>query len=78
MGMTVSALLVASTFTIYPPPEGPRPRIEAITDRGPILEMIVHCRKGTGILSYSKIERLYCSPRGCSRNRDTAIVRLCS
>ncbi len=50
MTPTLIWLAVASTFTIYTPEGRPLPRVEAITDRGPILEMIVHCRRGgTGI-----------------------------
>lgn len=79
MPTTLIGLVFTSAFTIYTPEGAPLPRIEAITDRGPILEMIVQCRRGTGIISYSKIEKLYCGPRGaCSRNRDAVIGRLCS
>ncbi len=80
MTPTLIWLAVASTFTIYTPEGRPLPRVEAITDRGPILEMIVHCRRGgTGIISYSKLERLYCGPRGrCSGDREAVIGRLCS
>lgn len=79
MQIVLAALLVTSPFITYAPSGAPLPRTEAVIDRGPILELIVQCRKGTGILSYSKLERLYCGPKGnCSRNRDLAISRLCS
>lgn len=75
----LAVLLVASTFTIYAPSSKQLPHIEALTDRGPIVEMIVRCRVGTAIVSYSKIEKLYCGPRGaCSRDRDAVIARLCA
>lgn len=53
--------------------------IEAYTDRGPIVEMIVRCPVGTGIMSYSKIERLYCSSKHkCSAKLQTAVANTCS
>ncbi len=39
------------------------PRVEATTDKGPILEIIIRCHTGTAIISYSKVERKYCSPK---------------
>jgi hypothetical protein len=55
-----------------------QPRIEATTDRGPIVEMIVRCPKGTAIISFSKIERLYCSPKhSCDRSLGTILARTC-
>jgi hypothetical protein len=70
-------------------PEGPRPYIEyrgpnertpveTLIDKGPIIEMIVNCHPQSGIITYSKIERLYCSPkRGCSPAFETAYARTC-
>lgn len=79
MKSVLTAVVLASTTTIYMPEGRPLPRIEAITDRGPILEMIVQCRKGTAIMSYSKIENVYCGPRGgCTKDRDAIIARLCA
>ncbi len=55
-----------------------QPRIEATTDRGPIVEMIVRCSKGTAIISYSRIERLYCSPKhACNRSLGTVLAQTC-
>lgn len=75
------AALAATTngiITLYSGANAPEPRIEAITDRGPILEMIVRCRTGSAIISYSKLERLYCDPRlRCDANQDTVIRRTC-
>jgi hypothetical protein len=54
------------------------PRIEATVDRGPIVEMIVRCPRGTAIVSYSKIERLYCGPKqACTRSIDRVVSAAC-
>ena len=52
----------ASGLTDYPAFIQPNARVEAVIDRGPIRELIVKCGGGTAILSYSKVERLYCDP----------------
>lgn len=71
-------LAFASTFTVYPGQSAREPRIEAITDRGPIVELIVRCPTGTAIMSYSKLEGLYCTARHpCTSNLDTAIRNGC-
>jgi hypothetical protein len=55
-----------------------QPRVEATVDRGPIVEMIVRCPSGTAIISYSKMERLYCSPKhACSRALGSIVARTC-
>jgi hypothetical protein len=52
--------------------------IEAYTDRGPIVELIVRCPSGTGIMSFSKIERLYCSSKfKCTAKLQTAVADTC-
>jgi hypothetical protein len=52
--------------------------IEAYTDRGPIVELIVRCPAGTGIMSFSKIERLYCSSKfKCSAALEAAVADTC-
>ena len=78
------ALAVASGFTFYPaygdrsaPPV--YPRLEAAIDKGPIYELIISCGNGSAILSYSKVERLFCMPyRGCTTDREHAMGRACS
>ena len=74
----VSAVVLANTttgdFTRYPAFSGNGAfyGIEVITDRGLIAELIVRCHGDVAILSYSKVEKLYCTPRdGCF---DTLIV----
>lgn len=79
MSTPVAAAVLASAFTVYLPPQSGTPRIEAITSRGVMLEMIVRCRRGTAIISYSKVERLYCDPRHrCGPDRAAAMRRACS
>lgn len=81
--MSAKLLLIALTANVTPFIEYPaflleRPQIEAVTDKGPILEMIVRCRAGTAIISYSKIERVYCDPRlSCNRDRNLVARRAC-
>jgi hypothetical protein len=63
---------------IKPPSIERAPRVEAATDRGPIIEIIVRCPAGVAILSYSKVERLYCSPSHvCHRSMAETIARSC-
>ena len=76
--MTIAAVALAGGFTLYPPPQATKPRIEAITDKGPILEMIVRCPVGSAIISYSKVERLFCGPRlTCGPDRATIVRHAC-
>ena len=52
--------------------------VEAYTDRGMIVEMIVRCPTGSGILSYSKVERLYCSSKHvCTKQLQPAVDDTC-
>lgn len=52
--------------------------VEAYSDRGPIVEMIVRCPVGTGIISYSKIDRRYCSSKmDCFPGLKAAVDRTC-
>ena len=85
---TITSLIVAANFTAYqtfgdrgitiPRAAGNQPRIEATTDRGLIVEMIVRCPQGSAIISYSKIERLFCDPQHkCSTDRAVVIKRTC-
>lgn len=65
-------------FTLYPAFRGDRGAIEAATDKGLIVELIVRCRQGAGILTYSKVEDVYCGPDlRCTQSRKRAIERLC-
>lgn len=81
----MSIVLLAANFTAYPAfgnsiagPGGPLPggaRVEVTTDKGPIIELIVRCPIGTAIISYSKLDRLYCSPRQRCDERIGRVVR---
>jgi hypothetical protein len=86
--LLATIILSVSSYTAYPafgdrsgvqpPAATSQPRVEATTDRGPIVEMIVRCPKGTAIISYSKVERLYCSPKhACNRSLGTVLARTC-
>jgi hypothetical protein len=72
------ASLTIGTFTLYPPPSSPEPRIEAIIERGIISELIVKCVHGTAIISYSPTDGMYClSPSNCSTDRMDIIDQSC-
>jgi len=74
----IAGVFAAASFTTYPAFDRPGSRVEAVIDRGPILEMVVRCAGGTGILSFSKIDRKYCTPdQRCAAGLGTAISRLC-
>ncbi len=61
--LTALGLAAAAIFSDYPAFLKKGGIIEAYTDRGPIVELIVRCPVGTGIISYSKIDRRYCSSK---------------
>ena len=78
MSIWLVAAAAAGSFTDYPAFVNPNVRIEAILDRGPINELIVKCPGGSGILSYSKVERLFCTPvSGCTPDLKKALARTC-
>jgi hypothetical protein len=72
------ASLTIGTFTLYPPPSSPEPRIEAIIQRGIISELIMKCVDGTAIISYSPTDGMYClTPSNCSTDRMEIIEQSC-
>jgi hypothetical protein len=79
-------LFVALSITTYPafgdrvsPSHLVHPRVEAEIDKGPIVELIVNCRPGTTIITYSKAEQLFCTPkRGCMRAIAAAVTQSCN
>jgi hypothetical protein len=83
--LIATVLLSVTSFTSYPAfgdetPAPPKlnPRIEAVTDKGPILEMIIKCPKGTAIISFSKIDKKYCSPHMfCDTTLGTVLAASC-
>ena len=69
---------VASTFTLYPGASDGGSPIEAITDRGVLVELIVRCPAGTAIISYSKGDHRYCTPKfWCDESFDVVYERTC-
>jgi hypothetical protein len=79
---------LATNFTAYPGfgDKGlatPRkaeayPHVEATLDKGPIVELIVRCGNGTAIVSYSKVEHIYCGPKqGCHRQLSRVVASAC-
>jgi hypothetical protein len=84
----LAAALVAANLTAYqgfgdrgigqPGAADRNPSVEATVDRGPIVELILRCPKGTAIVSYAKLERLFCSPRlVCGPQLGPIIARSC-
>lgn len=70
--------MMVSIFSDYPAFLGNRGLVEAYTDRGAVVEMIVRCPVGTGIMSYSKAENLYCSSKhNCSSVLRKAVEDTC-
>lgn len=61
--MAALMTVLAASFTEYPAFLRPNVVVEAFTDKGLMVELIVRCPVGTGILTYSKVERAYCSSR---------------
>lgn len=77
-------LAVTTGFTFYPAfgdftDQTGDARLEAAIDKGLIYELVVNCGDGTAIVSYSKVERLFCTPvDGCGRNVREAFTRACN
>lgn len=71
-------LAMAPIYSDYPAFVNKNVLVEAYTDLGPIVEMIVKCPTGTGIISYSKVEKLYCSSKlDCFTGIYAAVARTC-
>lgn len=63
---------------IRPPAIERSPHVEAATDLGPIIEIIVRCPHGTAILTYSKVDKRYCTPKlRCGRSLAAIVARSC-
>lgn len=53
--------------------------IEVANDKGLIVELTVRCGKGAGIITFSKVEKLYCSSRHkCGPNLINAVKDTCN
>lgn len=71
-------LMMTAIYSDYPAFLGGDRTVEAFTDRGPVVELIVRCPVGTGIMSYSKLEGLYCSSKHrCSTQMRRALEDTC-
>ena len=88
MSSVFAVAFLTANFTAYPsfgdrgiatPRNAERnQRVEATIDKGPIVEMIVRCGAGTAIVSYSKVEHLFCGPKhGCHRQLGHVIANAC-
>ena len=76
--LAAAGFMLTAVYTDYPAFLRRAGIIEAYTDRGPIVEMIVRCPAGTGIMSYSKLERVYCSSKlKCSATLKAAVADTC-
>lgn len=76
--VAVVGLALTAIYTDYPAFLKRAGVIEAYTDRGPIVEMIIRCPVGTGIMSYSKLEKLYCSSKlKCTPKLTEAVSDTC-
>lgn len=78
--LELAAIGYASTaiFSDYPAFVKRGVLVEAYTDLGPIIELIVRCPTGTGIMSYSKSERLFCSSKfKCTVTLMSAVADTC-
>jgi hypothetical protein len=76
--LAVAGFMLTAIYSDYPAFLKRAGVIEAYTDRGPIVEMIVRCPVGTGIMSYSKLERRYCSSKfKCSTTLTSAVTDTC-
>jgi hypothetical protein len=55
-----------------------RSGIEMATDKGLVVEFVVRCPKGVGVMTYSKLENVYCSSgHQCMASLDDAIRSTC-
>lgn len=71
-------LVLTALYSDYPAFVGRGGAVEATTDRGAVVEFIVRCPAGTGILTYSKMERVYCSSKHrCSAQLEPAVEDTC-
>lgn len=76
VNLKMDAIPIAIHYTA-PKAQQP-PRIDAAIDRGLFVDIIVKCSDGTAIMSFSKIERIFCSPKGqCSTRHDAVIENAC-
>jgi len=76
----IVAVSITSGLTDYPGFRQSGAVVEAQIDRGPIVELVINCRHGrSAIISYSKVDRRYCTPRfECGGSLKHAVAETCS
>ncbi len=76
--LSFSYAFLATSFTTYQAFVYPGAIVEAQIDKGLMVEMIIGCSDGAGIITYSKAEGLYCTPdAACYSSVNAAVERLC-
>lgn len=76
--MILASVGMSNIFTLYPGLVEPKFDIQAVTNKGPVLELIIACHPGEGIISYSKPDRAYCVPDAtCFSALKPAMRHLC-
>jgi hypothetical protein len=66
------------SFNARPMVNADRARVEAVTDLGPVQELIVKCPTGTAIVSYSKIDKMFCGAGNqCSVSLPIMVRKVC-
>ena len=75
----LASAAVGNVFTLYPGFIEPKSDIQMVTDKGLVLEMVIACRPGEGIISFSKVDRAFCLPDAtCYKSIRPAIDNLCN
>jgi hypothetical protein len=83
IGLSLAASTAANyveypSFNARPMVNADRARVEAVTDLGPIQELIVKCATGTAIVSYSKIDKMFCGAGNqCSVSLPIMVRKVC-
>lgn len=74
----------AANFSLYPGFTDRNALVEMTTDKGLVVEVVLRCERTAsgkvkpGIMTYSKIEQLYCSSKNrCFRNPEDAFDDTC-
>lgn len=74
----------AANFSLYPGFRDANALVEMTTDKGLIVEVVLRCDRKengqvvAGIMTYSKIERLYCSSKNrCFKDAESAFDDTC-
>jgi len=77
--LSISLFVIAlNAFILYPGFVDPKLDIQMAIDKGPIVELVIACRPGEGIISFSKLDRAYCIPDAtCYSSLEPAIKHLC-